>query len=381
MRTRCLVSGALVSLAVLLSIGVLPASGYSIRTVPVPYTTIQAGIDAAVPGDIVLIAAGTFTDVTHPAGAGDTTKCIAVMKSGITLSGSGVGLTTLDAGYRGRAISCSGVTGATIQSMTIQRAAAANNGAGILCTGASTPTIQNCTITNNHAPAIVCLQGSAPYVHLCELTHNTSPVAGGAIANYASSPTIRACDIAYNVSGGDGGGIYSIYPPCVVTIDSCAISANYPNRADWVGGGMAVEAGTATVSNTTLGANSCGSFGGAIYASSCQLTIQNCHILDNGVDWGPVCSGAGLYVQACPAVNIANSVFAGNVISVAGDLYGGAITIGGCPNTQIRQCTFANNGGTIGGGLYLYDRNRRHREDGQQSQRIRQRIAALKATG
>src|SRR5512140_3437020 len=89
------------------------------RRVPAQYATIQAGIDAAQPGDIVQVAAGFYSDVTHHP-AWDTTKCIAVMKSGITLRGAGTDSTFREAWFRGRGIYCSGVTNATIEGLTVR---------------------------------------------------------------------------------------------------------------------------------------------------------------------------------------------------------------------------------------------------------------------
>ena len=53
--------------------------------VPSQYATIQAAVDAAQTNDVVLIAPGTFTDVTHLVIEGiDSTYCSVIMKSGIT---------------------------------------------------------------------------------------------------------------------------------------------------------------------------------------------------------------------------------------------------------------------------------------------------------
>ncbi len=61
-----------------------PATSARVLRVPDAFLTIQAAIDAALPGDTVLVGPGRFTESVH-------------LRSGVTLRGSGADLTTLDA--------------------------------------------------------------------------------------------------------------------------------------------------------------------------------------------------------------------------------------------------------------------------------------------
>jgi hypothetical protein len=70
----------------------------STLNVPQTYPTVQAAVSASVSGDIILMAAGSYT---IPAAActlanGVQTTCGLVLHSGTTLSGSGPAQTVLD---------------------------------------------------------------------------------------------------------------------------------------------------------------------------------------------------------------------------------------------------------------------------------------------
>lgn len=93
------------------------ASGTTI-SVPGDYTTIQAAVDAAVPADVIVIAAGEYTEQVH------------IQTSDITLSGAGVDFTTIKSpatlvdyfttSYNHYPIVLiDGVTGVTISELTV----------------------------------------------------------------------------------------------------------------------------------------------------------------------------------------------------------------------------------------------------------------------
>ena len=78
-------------LPTLVSATLVAAGSAGAGTIDVPddFATIQAAVDAAVVGDTVLVATGTYDDLHYPPGA-DTTRCVVYMKSGVTLRGAGL---------------------------------------------------------------------------------------------------------------------------------------------------------------------------------------------------------------------------------------------------------------------------------------------------
>jgi len=179
--------------------------------VPQNYTTIQAALNAADSGDVVLVAAGTYQE-----------NIIWPEVNGIRLiSESGSANTIIESNSKGNSIikisptianidSTTSIEGFTIKNSetdlegAIHIAIAApllkgnvitdntfnQNGAGIFCDNAS-PIIDNNTITNN------------------KILDNINGFGGGIICINNSSPIIIRNNIDSNSGGKDGGGIYS----------------------------------------------------------------------------------------------------------------------------------------------------------------------------
>ena len=145
--------------------------------VPADHPTIQAGIDAAVDGDLVLVAPGTYAETIDFLGKGITLR-----------SEAGADLTVVDGNYTGSVVTFdSGETEWTIiEGFTIQNGNA-EIGGGLFCNSAS-PTIVDCTISDNFADfdggAIYCRDAS-PVITNCTVTRNSAesifPGYGGGI--------------------------------------------------------------------------------------------------------------------------------------------------------------------------------------------------------
>jgi hypothetical protein len=128
--------------------------------VPGDYTTIQAAVDAASNGDVILVAPGTYTgtggEVVNTDGKAITIKASGTPEETI-INGGGAGAR--------RVITCSSDEGADtiIEGFTIT-GGAANHGGGIYCYYGS-PTITDCTISGNTASiggGIYCWSNSSP---------------------------------------------------------------------------------------------------------------------------------------------------------------------------------------------------------------------------
>ena len=165
---------------------VTPALAATIR-VPADQPTIQAGIDAVVDGDFVLVAPGTYVEN------------IDFLGKAITLQSEQVAdVTVIDGNQNGSVVTfSSGETEETaIDGFTIRNGNGTfcskdyTNGGGIYCTYSS-PMIMNCVITDNNISS-------------------GRPRGGGIYCDY-SSPTIENCTIIGNIAtdraDGYGGGI------------------------------------------------------------------------------------------------------------------------------------------------------------------------------
>ena len=157
--------------------------------VPGDQPTIQAGIDASLYGDTVLVADGVYT--------GDGNKNLDFNGKTITVtSENGAESTIIDCERSGRGFyfhngeyEASVVSGFTITNGYID-----DDGGGICCEYSSSPTITNNTITNNLAEyvgGIYCEYSSSPTITNNTITNNSAHLfVGGLRCDSSSSPTI-----------------------------------------------------------------------------------------------------------------------------------------------------------------------------------------------
>jgi len=147
-------------------------------SVATPYCTIQQGIDAAVAGDQVLVAPGTYVETLDYLGKAITVASTAGYAQ-TTIDGNGGGPVVLFGSFEGQDSVLDGFT-------------VTNGFTGISCSGTE-PTIRNCAIVRNFsqfvaASAIAC-NGFGPHSSFPEL-----------------HPVIENCLIARNLAVGQFGG-------------------------------------------------------------------------------------------------------------------------------------------------------------------------------
>lgn len=197
----------------------LPAYSTTIR-VPADQPTIQAGIDAATLGDVVLVAPGTYTGVGN--------KNLEFESKDIVVRGeSGSEVTTIDCEGSGRAFYLLGplTAAAVVEGFTIRNGDVGDDpvgGGGIFIAGGA-PTITNCRFLQNRAAGYLQNGG------------------GGAISVYNADPTITACIFLENNvtgSGAVGGGI--AVHTSHIRISRCRFESNVISSSDGLGGGLGV---------------------------------------------------------------------------------------------------------------------------------------------
>lgn len=313
-----------------------------------PFCMIQGAIDAAVNGDEVVAAPGTYVEAVDFLGKAIT------LRSTIPTDEEIVGATVIDGAAAGSVVSFQSDEGAEsiLDGLTITNGAG-ELGAGIYCYSSS-PTIRNCMITDNilnpgfnSGGGICCTRYSSPTISDCTIAGNVASRHGGGIfCSWYSSPTISRCTISRNRAmlagvGGNGGGIYSMFENSSPVITDCII---VDNEALHRGGGIycgegcnAVIADCLIARNITHTATS-GAGGGGIYCHA--ATITRCTVIDNfgSFSGGGIISAGGATVSNC-IISHNRTVFGG-----------GGIEFWGAPSI-VANCIIAQNSGSLGAGI------------------------------
>ncbi len=271
------------------------------------FDNIQAGIDASVDGDIVLVAPGIYI--------GEGNRDIDFKgKAIIVKSEDGPQTCIIDCQgseddlHRGFFFHSDEDANSVLQGFTITNGYYNYNmGGGIYC-DASSPRIENCIVAGNTAwdgggigcdssnavianciiinnragtgtgGGIFCTRGN-PHILDCLITENTAFERGGGIKCDNSDPTIARCIIRNNaadVGGGVGIGTMGDRSSLLMMIN-CFITGN---KAEGSGGGIHCN-GEITLLNCTISDNRAGSYGGGIFLSVPARRINNSIIYGN----------------------------------------------------------------------------------------------------
>ena len=164
--------------------------------------TIQAAMDSATAGDVVLLGPGTYFE--HDIR----------VKSGIILLrlAGHPQETVIDAQQLGMGLICDGVAATTrIRELTVRNATVAGDGGGIYCTGGASPRIEHV------------------FVEGCSAARGA-----GFFAEDAGSPELTACTFSENVASGEGGAFYCA-GTCCPRFTDCLFRENSAARG---GGGV-----------------------------------------------------------------------------------------------------------------------------------------------
>jgi Right handed beta helix region len=312
------------------------AAAQATHLVPSDFPTIQAAVNAAVDGDTVSIAAGTYAE--------------AVLVSGksLRLVGAGPNLTTIDATGTGTAalaainppvgslmkIESMRLTGGSGYLAPGQPSFVGAGGGGLAVTrnvslfgqGPYDPMlIRDCRIDGNQAPggggAWIVGADADVIVEDCQFLNNTTvgqvggPGFAGGLSVTCRRATIRHCLFEGNSAGRGGGGEIGagelLIEDCVFRGNS-ATDPNSPNGAN--GGGLNVGSTNGVMRRCVIEGNSAGGLAGGIQVQvtssstpfgTILMEFSELSVIGNSARF---CS-AGWFVGK---FRVANSTFAGN---------------------------------------------------------------------
>ena len=257
-------------------------------SVPDRFNSIQAAIDSSEPGQILLVAEGTYNEAIDLKG-----KAITVAASGSRANTiiDGTGKTTSVV----RAVT--GETSATVlQGFTIRNGPIGSPvntyrlGGGMFIDHAS-PTIRDCAFVNNAAGYGGGIYGlySDSLVENCTFSQNAASTDGGGVQFFAGSPVVRGCTISDNLSTNRGGGLHLVQHTTggFPTVDGCTITGNRTSVSE--GGGVSIApvnglAQKPLVSNCTMQGNTAQGRGGGLYAPVSATAPQpNATLVNNTI--------------------------------------------------------------------------------------------------
>jgi parallel beta-helix repeat protein len=267
--------------------------------VPADQPTIQAAINVANAGDVVLVAPGTYTENINFMG-----KAITVKSSG------GTKVTTIDGGHLNSVVTFnhSETLKSLLHGFTIQNGAGNLDGGGIFITSAS-PTITGNLVKNNTA----CNEGAGIAVEF-----SSALVEGNTVSNNSQS----------GCSGGVGGAGIAVGGAGSAQIVSNVIQNNTWGSGD--GGGLTLfAAGTPTLKNNIIRGNIAtgvrpSSAGGGIWIvnGSDALIVQNL-IYNNSAG-----QGSGIYFLV-PSGNRGPLLVNNTIVGTSSAVQGSAVYAGG----------------------------------------------------
>lgn len=345
------------------------------------YRNVQDGINKAVKGGQVWVAAGVY----RPDTTGKGRSASFSMKDGVTIYGGFAGTETGidkrdwnanravlsgDIGVAGdNSDNCYHViynpstvtSSAVLDGFVVSGGNASDNSGGSgMYNGGAWPLVRNCAFDSNTTTgfggAMYNTGGSQVQVENTVFKGNTSTGNdGGAVYCATANATFTACTFEANAAGGWIGGSSGVHAfsggaisatGSTIIIDQCTFLSN----SSWANGGAVAIANSSSssIKASTFTDNQSGSYGnggGGIYFNTCGGEITGCNFQNNRTPSGE--GGGGIRLDGCTTI-ISACTFYNNQAQ-----YGGAVFLS--PGTPgLVNCTMTNNQATsLGGAVCL----------------------------
>ncbi len=262
------------------------------------YCTIQDAIDAALPGETVLLNGYEFRGTGNKNldfGGKDIT-----VKAGVSDDEEDSVRINCENDGRGFNFHNGETSAAVIQGISVEYGSAVD-GAGIYISNAS-PTIIDCDFSyndaSNYGGGMYC-ESSASEITGCELSSNDAG-SGGGIYSTSSTLSIRNCEFRYNDAIDDGAGFLSISSP-----SQELINCMFYNNSCTSGAGVHItNCSDPALVNCTFRNNTATTSGGGAYFSnlSTPATAVNC------IFWGDTAAdGPEIALFSTSGLNISYS--------------------------------------------------------------------------
>ena len=330
-------------LVVLLAAGMLQRPGSiaaAVIQVPGDQPTIQQGINAASPGDEVLVSPGTYPE----SAINFLGKALWVHSSG------GSAVTIIDAGGAGSVVRfVSGETpSAILEGFTLRNGSGLNGEAGGIHILASSPTVRGNIVRNNISGGILVANGSALIEN--NIVESNTFEAGITIGGVGTA-TIRSNTVRNNINA---VGIESSFA-------SPLIEGNVVvgNNGGSFGGGIRLIGASAPMVRNNLIENNIASNGAGMemFAAGPPTLLGNIFRGNGGLNGTPAGQGGGIWIVNHSDALIVQNLFHGNRANEGGGIYW--LVPSGSRGPILLNNTIALNFGATGSGLLAdgYDRD------------------------
>ena len=308
-------------LVMLAAFSALPAFGATITVTNTNDSgpgSLRAAIAGAANGDIINFSVtGTIT----------LTSGELLVAKNLTISGPGAANLAISGNNSSRVFNVGSVT-VVISGLTVQSGNANNDalfpqwGGGIF--NAGTLDVRNSAVSGNSAGeggGIYNDQGTVTLTH-STLSRNSAGIFGAGILNFMGTVTVANSTLSDNHASGNfdfpsGGGIYNT-TSSTLTVNNSTLSRNGAFRnfvlpGESIPGGAIYNAGTATVTNSTLSDNAASTDGGGIFNSGtflygATLTVTNSTFSGNGAGR----NGGAIFNSIYGTATLTNTTLSGN---------------------------------------------------------------------
>jgi hypothetical protein len=237
------------------------AAAATVLHVPQDYSTIQSAIDAAVPGDTVLVAAGTYNETID-----FQSKAITVV------SESGAASTIINGDGIGVVVKMNANVGETpvLRGFTIRNGGPYGSTDGGIDTSGGPALIENNVVTANRfcGDGAITASFSDATIRDNTISGNSQVLCSGGVGGAgvsiqgAGSVQLLNNVITGNTHDSEAGGV-ALFAAGTPTVSGNVINEN----VGWIGGGMSIEnVSDATITNNIIAGNRA-ALGGGIYAA------------------------------------------------------------------------------------------------------------------